>query len=89
MSGGGISRKISDRFPADLPRVGMENGLLDTWCCRVVSLDVRPTRGLALRSLFALWPGASALNLAAIGHWSCTLVPCGTRCLGGLGVVVA
>ena len=56
MSGSGISRKISDRFPADLPRVGMENGLLDTWCCRVVSLDVRPTRGLALRSLFALWP---------------------------------
>ena len=29
MSGGGISRKISDRFPADLPRVGMENNLPD------------------------------------------------------------
>ena len=54
MSGGSFSRKISDRFPVDLPRVGMENGLLDTWCCRVVSLDVRPERGLALRSLFAL-----------------------------------
>lgn len=26
---GGISRKISDRFPADLPRVGMENDLQD------------------------------------------------------------
>ena len=29
--------------------------------------------------------GASALDLAAVGHWSCTLVPCDTRCLGGLG----
>jgi len=29
MSGGGISRKISDRFPADLPRVDMENDLQD------------------------------------------------------------
>lgn len=29
VSGGGISRKISDRFPADLPRVGMENNLPD------------------------------------------------------------
>ena len=27
----------------------------------------------------------SALDLAAVGHWSCTLVPCDTRCLGGLG----
>ena len=27
----------------------------------------------------------SALDLAAVGHWSCDLVPCGTRCLGGLG----
>ena len=26
---GGISRKISDRFPADLPRVGMGNDLLN------------------------------------------------------------
>lgn len=33
MSGGGISRKISDRFPADLPRVGMENDLLDWGFC--------------------------------------------------------
>lgn len=33
MSGGGISRKISDRFPADLPRVGMENDLLDWRLC--------------------------------------------------------
>ena len=30
--------------------------LLDTWCCRVASLDVRPAHGLVLRSLFALWP---------------------------------
>ena len=29
--------------------------------------------------------GASALDLAAVEHWSCTLVPCDTRCLGGLG----
>lgn len=29
MSGGGISRTISDRFPVDLPRVGMENDLQD------------------------------------------------------------
>ena len=29
--------------------------------------------------------GVSALDLATVGHWSCTLVPCGTRCLGGLG----
>ena len=29
VSGGDISRTISDRFPADLPRVGMENDLLD------------------------------------------------------------
>ena len=56
MSGGGISKEIGDRFPAVLPRAGVENGLLDTWCCRVVSLDVRPERGLALHSLFALWP---------------------------------
>ena len=27
----------------------------------------------------------SALDLATVGHWSCDLVPCGTRCLGGLG----
>jgi len=33
--------------------------------------------------------GASALDLAAVGHWSCTLVPCDIRRLGGLGVVVA
>ena len=33
--------------------------------------------------------GVSALDLATVGHWSCTLVPCGTRCLGDLGVVVA
>jgi len=32
---------------------------------------------------------ASALLLAAVGHWSCTLVPCDIRRLGGLGVVVA
>ena len=29
--------------------------------------------------------GVSALDLATVGHWSCTLVPCDTRCLGGLG----
>ena len=29
MSGGSFSRKISDRFPADLPRMGTENDLLD------------------------------------------------------------
>ena len=29
--------------------------------------------------------GASALDLAAVGHWSCTLVPCDIRRLGGLG----
>ena len=29
--------------------------------------------------------GVSALDLATVGHWSCDLVPCGTRCLGGLG----
>ena len=29
--------------------------------------------------------GASALDLATVGHWSCTLVPCGIRRLGGLG----
>ena len=29
--------------------------LLGTWCCRVVSLGVRPARGLVLHSLFALW----------------------------------
>ena len=29
---------------------------MDTWCCRVASLDVRPAHGLVLRSLFALWP---------------------------------
>ena len=29
--------------------------------------------------------GASALNLATVGHWSYTLVPCGIRRLGVLG----
>ena len=71
MSGGGISRTISDRFPVDLPRVGMENGLLDTWCCRVVSLDVRPTRGLALHSLFALWP--RGISFEPGRHWELEL----------------
>ena len=33
MSGGGISRTISDRFPVDLPRVGMENDLLHWGFC--------------------------------------------------------
>ena len=28
--------------------------------------------------------GASALNLAAVGHWSCTFVPCDIRCPGDL-----
>lgn len=35
MSGGGISRKISDRFPTDLPRVDIENNLLDWGLCIV------------------------------------------------------
>ena len=29
---------------------------MDTWCCRVASLDIRPAHGLVLHSLFALWP---------------------------------
>lgn len=33
MSGGDISRKISDQFPADLPRVGMGNDLLNWGFC--------------------------------------------------------
>ena len=57
MSGGDISKEIGDRFPAGhLPAWAWKTGLLDTWCCRDVSLDVRPARGPALRSLFALWP---------------------------------
>ena len=41
---GNISRKISDQFPADLPRVGMENDLLDWGFC--MAQDSSPlTRG--------------------------------------------
>ena len=29
---------------------------MDTWCCRVASLNVGSARGLVLHSLFALWP---------------------------------
>ena len=29
---------------------------MDTWCCRVASLDVGSAHGLVLHSLFALWP---------------------------------
>ena len=29
--------------------------------------------------------GVSALDLATVGHWSCTLAPCVIRCPGGLG----
>ena len=71
VSGGGISRKISDRFPVDLPRMGMENGLLDTWCCRVASLDVSPARGLVLHSLFALWP--RGISFEPGRHWALEL----------------
>jgi len=36
VSGGDISTEIGDRFPADLPRVGIENGTIGymvlPWC---------------------------------------------------------
>ncbi len=55
-------------FPADLSRMGVV--LLVYQCCHVV---LRSSTSDLASSLFALY-GASAL-VAAVGHWSCTLVP--------------
>ena len=54
---GDISRKISDRFPTDLPRVDIENNLLDWGLCIVQGSspltrrkrDVRPRKMPAVR----------------------------------------
>ena len=46
-------------------------GLLNTWRCRVASLDVRPAHGLVLHSLFALWP--RGISFEPGRHWALEL----------------
>ena len=44
---------------------------MDTWCCRVASLDIRPAHGLVLHSLFALWP--RGISFGPGGRWALEL----------------